>query len=325
MQRVLDFLKEHGAERVAIFSHVRGDGDCLGAQTGLAEVLSSAGLHVALYNQDALSDNYCFMTHFDEIEPCTDAAPVPDVCIAVDCANLARIGTLPDSFLARPWINIDHHVSNENFAALNIVEPDASSTCEILARMTLDAGVVLPKGAATSFYSGISTDTGSFLYSSAVAKTFYTAAQLLEAGADKSLIQSHFFENTSKKRVRVLQYLYDNIAYTLDEGVAYAVFSQETQQALGASTLDLEGIVSLIREIQGVEVAVLFTEMKDGACKISLRSRDWFDCNHLCAAFGGGGHVRASGATFTGQTLTQAVEAVLEKIAQEWKENVHAE
>lgn len=113
-----------------------------GAQTGLAEILSSAGFPVALYNQDALSEKFCFMAHYDEITVCDDAAPLPDVCIAVDCATLERIGKLPQAFLARPWINIDHHVSNNSFGALNIVEADASSTCEIQSApaMALDAG-----------------------------------------------------------------------------------------------------------------------------------------------------------------------------------------
>lgn len=325
MQRVFDFLNEHGAKRVAIFSHARGDGDCLGAQTGLAEILTSAGLQVALYNQEVLPENFRFMARFNEIEPCTEDTDLPDVCIAVDCATRARIGVLPESFLTLPWINIDHHVSNGNFATLNIVEPDASSTCEILARMALDAKVTLSQAAATSLYSGISTDTGSFLYASAVAETFRTAARLLDAGADKRLIQAYFFENTSKTRVRILRYLYDNIQYQINDHLAYAVFSLETQKKLGASTLDLEGIVSLLREIQGVEVAVLFTEMPEGGCKISLRSRDWFDCNRLCGLFGGGGHVRASGATINGQTLTETTEMVLAEIVREWEACAHAE
>lgn len=324
MQRVFDFLSEHRAKTVAIFSHVRGDGDCLGAQTGLAEILSSAGFPVALYNQDALSEKFCFMAHYDEITVCDDAAPLPDVCIAVDCATLERIGKLPQAFLARPWINIDHHVSNNSFGALKIVEADASSTCEILARMALDAGAALSSEAATSLYSGISTDTGSFLYPSAQATTFHTAARLLENGADKNLIQAHFWENTSKKKVRILEHLFGNITYLLDDSAAYSVFSLETQQALDVSTLDLEGIVAMIKEIEGVEVAVLFTEMPDGSCKISLRSRDWFDCNRCANVFGGGGHVRASGATLT-RPLAEAVEAVLAEITQEWEEAHHAE
>ena len=322
MQRVFDFLKKQDAHHVAIFSHVRGDGDCLGAQTGLAEVLRNAGFEVALYNQEALTEQFRFLTHFDEIVPFTDASPLPDVCIAVDCATLARIGTLPEKVLAQPWINIDHHISNDGFGALTIVDGGASSTCEVLSRMALDDGVSLSKAAATSFYTGMSTDTGSFRYPSANAQTFYTAAKLLDAGADKNLVQEYFFENTSRKRITIYQYLYSHLVFLRDGALAYCVFSRETLDALGVAPLDLEGVVSLIREIQGVEVAVLFSESEKNHCKISLRSRSWFDCNRCCALFGGGGHVRASGANFQAP-LDHVVETVLQTIDTEWKEMPH--
>lgn len=318
MQRVFDFLNEHHAESVAIFSHVRGDGDCLGAQTGLAEILLSAGFPIALYNQEELSPNFSFLPRFEQIEAFTEETLLPDVCIAVDCATLERIGTLPDVLRDRPWINIDHHISNNAYGTLNIVDGAASSTCEIISRMAFEADCHLSSAAATALFSGISTDTGSFLYPSAGAQTFYTAAKLLDCGADKSQVQTHIFENTSKKKVRILQYLYDHISYRQEEQVAYCVFSRETIDALAISTLDLEGVVSQLKEIQGIEVAVLFTEMEKGRCKISLRSRDWFDCNRCCSAFGGGGHVRASGATLV-RPLEEAVEAVLQEIANGWE------
>lgn len=324
MHRVIEFIQEHNASNIAIFSHVRGDGDCLGAQTGLAEILCSAGLTVVLYNQEELSPNFSFLPRFGEIHSATTISEIPDVCIAVDCATLERIGDLPEQFLSRPWINIDHHISNDNFGKLNIVDGSSSSTCEIIGQMAFESGIHVSKAAATALFSGISTDTGSFLYPSAKSSTFYIAAKLLEFGADKSLVQSHVFENTSKQKVKVLQYLYDNIKYVAEEKVAYCIFSQNIMKQLQISVLDLEGIVSLIKEIQGVEVAVLFTELDNGCCKISLRSREWFDCNRCCNVFGGGGHVRASGATICKQ-LDNAVVTVLNEIAVEWEDHQYAE
>ena len=264
------------------------------------------------------------LPRFEEIHSATTTSEIPDVCIAVDCATLERIGDLPEQFLSRPWINIDHHISNDNFGKLNIVDGSSSSTCEIIGQMALEAEIHLSEAAATALYSGISTDTGSFLYPSAKSSTFYIAAKLLEYGADKSLVQAHVFENTSKQKVKVLQYLYDNIEYVIEERVAYCIFSQNTMKQLQISVLDLEGIVSLLKEIQGVEVAVLFTELDNGCCKISLRSRDWFDCNRCCNVFGGGGHIRASGATICKQ-LDEAVSSVLNEIALEWEERQYAE
>lgn len=323
MQRVFNFLRDHHAESVAIFSHVRGDGDCLGAQTGLAEILFSAGFPIALYNQEVLSENFGFLPRFDEIRPFDEVSPLPDVCIAVDCATLERIGNLPEAILSRPWINIDHHISNDAFGDLNIIDGNASSTCEIISKMVFEEALNINSRAATALFSGISTDTGSFLYPSANAQTFYIAAQLLQAGANKNLVQEHIFENTSKKKVEILQYLYAHIQYLQHDAVAYCMFSNETMDMLDASALDLEGIVSLIKEIQGVEVAVLFTEAKKGACKVSLRSRDRFDCNRCCSTFGGGGHIRASGATLQ-RPFEDAVNAVLQEIVSEWEAVVHA-
>lgn len=324
MQRVFDVLKAHNAKNVAIFSHIRGDGDCLGAQTGLAEILTSAGLSVVLYNQENLSDNFSFLPHFQEIKTCDAKSPKPDICIAVDCATMERIGELPETFLTCPWINIDHHVSNDGFGILNIVEDTASSTCEMLSHMAFNADILLNAQAATSFYTGISTDTGSFLYSNATAQSFYIAGKLLENGANKNLVQTYIFENTSRKKVDILKHLYGHLHYLLDDAVAYCAFSQKDLAALHASTLDLEGIVSLIKEIQGVELAILFTEQDDARCKISLRSREWFDANRCCRVFGGGGHVRAAGATLT-LPFAEAVDTVLREVRQEWKEGEDVE
>lgn len=324
MRRVFDLLDKYHASNIAIFSHVRGDGDCLGAQTGLAEVLSSAGLHVALYNQDTISTNFSFLPHFDKIKLCDSGALIPDVCIAVDCASFERIGELPAGFDALPWINIDHHISNSFFGELNIVDGSASSTCEMICDLVLSSGKSLSKAAATAFYTGISTDTGSFLYQNAGAHTFYCAAKLLEAGADKTLVQENVFENTSRKQVKIYQYLYDNLKYFLDDSVAYCVYSKDTLDSMEATSLTLEGVVSMIKEIQGVEVAVLFSEPEKDKVKISLRSRNWFDCNRCCRTFGGGGHIRASGATLA-MSIDKAVVNVLKEIENEWKEATHAD
>ena len=107
MQRVFDFLKANNVKNIAIFSHVRGDGDCLGAQTGLANVLVQAGYHVCMYNQDVLSQNYSFLNNFSEINLFDERSQEPDVCIAVDCASFERIG-LADELLSKYlWLNID--------------------------------------------------------------------------------------------------------------------------------------------------------------------------------------------------------------------------
>lgn len=324
MQRVFDFLKENNAKNIAIFSHVRGDGDCLGAQTGLANVLSQAGYQVRMYNQDALSQNYAFLNGFEKISRFDEQSIEPDVCIAVDCASFERIG-LDQAVLSKyPWVNIDHHISNTMFATLNIVDGKASSTCEILSGMLVDSKVALSEAIATSLYSGISTDTGSFLYPNASAKTFKLAASLLEAGADKSLVQMNVFENTSRKQIEIYKYLYANIRYELNDEVAYCVFTNEVMKAMNATSADFEGVVTLIKEIQGVELAILITELQPGHSKISMRTKEFFDANKCCQKFGGGGHVRASGASLA-ELPEKAIEQVLVEVRKQWEESGYAE
>lgn len=324
MQRVFDFLKENNAKNIAIFSHVRGDGDCLGAQTGLANVLSQAGYQVRMYNQDALSQNYAFLNGFEKISRFDEQSIEPDVCIAVDCASFERIG-LDQAVLSKyPWVNIDHHISNTMFATLNIVDGKASSTCEILSGMLVDSKVALSEAIATSLYSGISTDTGSFLYPNASAKTFKLAASLLEAGADKSLVQMNVFENTSRKQIEIYKYLYANIRYELNDEVAYCVFTNEVMKAMNATSADFEGVVTLIKEIQGVELAILITELQSGHSKISMRTKEFFDANKCCQKFGGGGHVRASGASLA-ELPEKAIEQVLVEVRKQWEESGYAE
>lgn len=323
MQRVVDFLKANNAKHIAIFSHVRGDGDCLGAQTGLADVLTQEGYDVCMYNQEALSQSYAFLKGFSEIIAFDETVMKPDVCIAVDCASFERIG-LSDAMLSRvPWINIDHHISNTMYGTLNIVDGEASSTCEILSSMIVTAEIQLSKEAATSLYSGISTDTGSFLYPNASAKTFRLAATLLEAGADKSLVQMNVFENTSRKQLEIYKYLYTNIRYDLNNEVAYCVFTNEVMQAMHATSADFEGVVTLIKEIQGVELAILLTELQPGHSKISMRTKAFFDANKCCQKFGGGGHVRASGASLA-EKPEKAIEHVLVEVRRQWEESGHA-
>ena len=296
MQRIFNLLENNNVKNIAIFSHIRGDGDCLGAQTGLAEILIAAGYQVRLYNQDSLSRNYMFYRHYDEIKKFADDEVIPDICIAVDCANYDRMGQLPYKLSSCRWINIDHHISNSLFGNLNIVNGEASSACEILAKMALESNIALTKDCATSLYSGISTDTGSFLYPNASSETFKIAAQLLELGADKNLVQWNVFENTSRTQLNIYKYLYSNIQYALDEQVAYCVFSKKVMEEIGVTAEDFEGVVSLIKEIQGVELAILLTELSEGICKISMRSKSFFNTNKACKKFGGGGHIRASGA-----------------------------
>lgn len=320
MNRLIDFLTAHNVKSIAVFSHIRADGDSLGAQTGLAQLLRELEYDVELYNQyQELSPDFYYLKNYEEIKHFTSDSKTPDICIAVDCASRERIGQYPEQLDDLLWINIDHHISNTLYADLNIVEPNASSTCEVLSELFINDKNLISKDIATSFYTGLSTDTGSFLYQNTSAKTLRLAASMIESGANISDVRANIYENMSHIQLKIYKYLYSNIEFSRDNKIAYCAFSKQTLNQLHASTSDLEGVVSKIKNIQGVEVAILFTENQEQHIKISMRSKEYFDVNKICSLLGGGGHIRASGASYDGN-LSTCISHVLSLLDSEWED-----
>lgn len=320
MNKLLEFLDDNKIKSIAIFSHIRADGDTLGAQIALFQVLTEIGYEVRLYNQyKEISRNFSYLKHYDKICFFDDSSYLPDACIAVDCATKERIGSLPEKLHHLHWINIDHHISNLEYGDFNIVKPNASSTCEVLAELFSTTDIAINADTATALYTGLSTDTGSFLYQNVSEKTLSLASWLLKLGADKEIIRTRIYENMSHTQLEIYKYLYSNIKFHFDNKIAYCVFSLATLNKLHAKSSDLEGIVSQIKNIQDVEVAIVFTENEENNIKISMRSKEYYDVNAICTLFGGGGHIRASGATYNG-ILKECVDKVLSSLVKNWVE-----
>lgn len=317
MKRILSLLDVNKVRQVAIFSHISADGDCLGAQCAIGRIISKKGYIVRMYNQSPIAENLMFIPDSGCVHPFEEDERLPDICIAVDCADYRRMGNLPEKLKSCGWINIDHHVSNTRFGMYNFVQEDVSSTCEIITEMAVHSDLEIDSNTATALYTGISTDTGSFMFSNVTASTFRFAALLLEKGADASLVRNHFYEHTSRKQLEIYSYLYDNIIFLYNDAVAYCVFPQEVITELGVEKRDFDGVISMIRNIAGVELAILFIET-DGQVKISMRSREWFNANTCCNQLGGGGHVRASGATID-KPLEEAVSDTFLAVKNEWE------
>jgi phosphoesterase RecJ-like protein len=320
VRALFSLLESKHAKRVGVFSHISADGDCLGAQCGLSRILSQAGYEVDMYNQQPIAENIMFIPGAEKVHTFEKDTPIPDLCIAVDCADYKRMGQLPQMLESCTWINIDHHVSNTKYGAYNKVNGQASSTCEIIAEMALASGVSVDPETATALYSGISTDTGSFMFSNVSAYTMRLAADMLDKGADSGLVRNNFYEHTSRKQVGLYRYLYNHIVFLHQDAVAYCAFSKEDMAALGVVKNDFDGVVSLIRNIAGVELSILFLETEKDHVKISMRSREWFDVNACCNRLGGGGHVRAAGASLE-KPLQEAVQEALAVVDEIWETN----
>lgn len=283
-------------EQIAIFSHIHPDGDTTGAQLGLASVLKQMGKDIVLYNTHEKVETFSFLEGFNEIQIFHQGDPLPLLVITLDCGSLDRLNLSADVFKGHQLIGIDHHAGNTHFADINIVAPDASSTCEMMAAFVQAWSWPITSGAATAFYTGISTDTGSFRYEKTTAHTMRLGAWLMEQGADHDLVRFHVTENTSKAKFMLMQEVYARTRFAADGEIAYTILSYDLLQQIGVPDDELHGIASIIKEVEGVEVSMLCRELPDGKSKISLRSKVRLDCNAVASKLGGGGHERAAGA-----------------------------
>ncbi len=300
-------------QSVAIGGHVHPDGDCVGAVTGLYRYIRKIKPEVAvdLYLKK-IPDAYAFlgegMPICDDIDE--EAVPEYDLFFCLDCGDAGRLGfARPVLEHAGRTVSIDHHISNPEFADVNRVEADASSTCEMLFEEFDPA--LIDREIATALFIGISHDTGIFRYSSASPKTFRIAAALMETGIDASGLIT---ETYSVKAVEQQRAMADALirAKIYDDGRMIAsTMSVVQREALQAKPEHMDGIVEQMRDTRGVECAAFLHETRSGRWKLSLRSHKNVDVQKIAAYFNGGGHVRAAGAMIE----TEDPEKILSEIA----------
>lgn len=290
MQSVVEKIK--AAKKVAIFNHENPDGDALGSAYGLKLILVAMGkeAEVFLREGDEQTREYKLIKGTENsglsVEEC-------DLKIAVDCADLKRLGSLKDLFSGNTAA-IDHHMTHVEYADATFVG-DAPATGEIIYDFAECLGVELTKDIANNLYIAISCDTGSFKYSSTTPKTHRVAAALLETGIDVGMLSKNIFDTKSFGFFQAYKRGIDNLELFEDGKIAVLVISNDDFAELGVDEKIIDGIVELPRSVEGAEVGIYIRQKEDGAFKVSLRSNGDVDVAKTAVAFGGGGHVKASG------------------------------
>jgi phosphoesterase RecJ-like protein len=287
----------------ALLSHVRPDGDAIGSQIALGFALEAMGKKVRLINEDGLPDNLAFMAGADRIEePPAEAVDV-DVVIALDTATKPRLG---DRALAavghcERWINIDHHKSNPGYGNLNHIDDSSPATGQILYNLLTGLDLPMPDETRDAIYVAVSTDTGSFQYSGTTVATYEMAADLTRRGVDVGRINALTYDNHPMRRVELMRALLNTLELKADGRLAHWELTWDTVTRLGVKPEDSEGLIDIIRAIQGVVVALFFEELKGGKIRVSMRSKDRrIDACKVCMEFGGGGHALAAGIRMPG-------------------------
>ena len=319
MREVIQAIKEH--KKFLITAHINLEGDSLGSQLAMKELLIGMGKEAVIVDSDPVPDHYRFLPKAGEVSNKVDEKTDNfDAAVVLDCPTLKRTGRVKDIIKkkARLVINIDHHISNEKFGDINWVDPHASSAGEMVYCLFKEAGVKVTKEVALSLYIAILTDTGSFNYDNTSSVTHEIAGELLGYGLDPALVSESVYERRSIEDVKLLELVLGTLKVNKAGTVAHLEVTRGMLKKTGADIAKSEGLINFARSIEGVKVAVLFKEdlKDDSKINISFRSKgngETTDVNKIAAFFGGGGHMRASGCVITG-SLEEAKKSVLAKI-----------
>lgn len=312
---IAEVLREH--DSFVVMSHVRPDGDAIGSQLALGHALEEMGKTVHYINEDGLPDNLAFLPHSDRVvQPSGEVLDV-DVAIALDCATKPRLGAnaLVAAEKAKIWVNIDHHKSNPGYGDLNFIDSSSPATGQILYNFITSEGLPLSEVTRDAIYVAVSTDTGSFQYSGTTVATYEMAADLVRKGLNVGDINAKTYDSHPYRRVELLRRLLNSLVVSSDGRLADWKLAYSVQEELSLKPEDSEGLIDMIRAIEGVEVACFFEELQNGEIRVSMRSKNQaIDVCEVAKQFGGGGHTLAAGIRTEG-TLEGVREAVLEVLS----------
>lgn len=290
-----------GIRTVAMAGHIRPDGDCVGSCMGLYLYLKAyfPQLEKVDVYLEKIPQSYHRIAGTDEIHHSCDSDEVYDLFIALDCGDLDRLGEAAKYFQsAKHTLCYDHHVSNKGFAETDYIDPQISSTSELVFHVMDEEKIT--KEIAEALYMGIAHDTGIFQYSCTSPETMLVAATLMRKGIDcSSIIDETYMEKTYIQNQILGRALLESVM-VLDGRCIFSAVRKKDMKFYGAEPSDLEGIVSQLRLTKGVEVAIFLYETNNQEFKVSLRSKSKVDVSRVAQYFGGGGHVRAAGCTMQG-------------------------
>jgi phosphoesterase RecJ-like protein len=315
IMELFQLMENH--QNMVIGCHVHPDGDAIGSMLALGLVLKNSGKRVELICREGVPSVYRFLEGHELIKTTTDPGFIPEVLICVDCAEKDRTA-IPAEIWKTPGlfvVNLDHHVTNTRFGNLNIVMPGAAATGELVYRILQKGYFPIDPMIATALYTAIATDTGFFRYDSTSAFTLETAAWLVKNyQVAPAKVAEHVHEEKSFNSIRLLGELLIRIQLGLGGKVAWVILDQALMNQYPVENDETEGYVNYARSIEGVEIGIIFKELKPNEFKLSWRSTETVDVSKLAAYFGGGGHARAAGCNINGP-VEEVVKMVLEFVA----------
>ncbi len=300
------------SDNIVLIAHVNPDGDALGSSLSMYNVLKNMGKNVTICNMTKPAKYLDFLPNYDKVKQTLPKKI--DLMISFDCGSFDRLGIeRRDYFL----INLDHHISNTNYGDINLIE-EAASTSQVVFNILEANNVKIDKDSATCIYTALVTDTGNFQYESVTAEVFRVASELVKCGASPEFISKMLYERDRLSRLRFLAKALDTLELYLEGKVGVVEVTKELMDKTGAIKDDTEGLVNMVRSLETVEVSLLLREEDEGI-KISLRSKNYVDVSKIAVKYGGGGHIRASGATIKDKTFKEIKEMIINDVKEQLK------
>ena len=308
--RIIELIAEKN--NFNLISHMLPDGDSIGSLLAMGRCLGKMGKNVSMFAPGHIPLKYSFLKGADLILSDDTLFDATRTVIVLDSSDADRLGNFKEKVLKSPeLINIDHHVTNQHYGTLNYVDPDASATGEIVFGLLEPLKVELDFDLAEALYVAIATDTGSFKYDNTSSHTHTVISRLLQTGISPGALSQKIFDERPLSFFILLKEALSSLEMYLNRTIAIMTISKDIMIRSGASTDDLDGIVNYTRNIEGVELGILFYVELENEVKIGFRSKR-LDVSLLAGKLNGGGHVRAAGCRMHG-----SFEAIKEKVLAE--------
>lgn len=306
-------LELRNNQRFLLATHVNPDGDAIGSLGALALVLEEMGKEVVAYCQDQAPEFLRFLPYSDRIAHELPSSDRFDVAVVLDCGELERIGAAAQVVQRmQKIIHIDHHSSGNDFGTLNLVEPQRSSTAEILYDVFQAIPVEVSREAAENLYTAILTDTGSFRFANTTPRALAIAGALVAQGVEPGKVAGAVYDCMSPGRLRLLAFSLNTLTIRAEGRLAAIWVTQQMLAETGTTAADTDGFVNYPRSIITSEIAIFFRELDAGRVNVSLRSRGTQNVADFARTYGGGGHQNAAAFRLPGP-LPKVMSQVLAK------------
>jgi bifunctional oligoribonuclease and PAP phosphatase NrnA len=302
----------NGASQVALACHVSPDGDALGSTLGLFHVLRAARRDcVASFPSPfVVAPHYRELPGLDLLVPPAEFPREPEVMMTFDCGSIDRLGNLePAAKAAGELIVIDHHISNDRYGTINVIDPDAAASGSLVHRLVAALGLPLNHDAAVCLYTALVCDTGRFQYDTTTPAVFDMARELVEYDVPVSTLSRTLFEEHRFAYLKLLGDVLERARLVRERRFVWTAVTQDDLREHGVTMEEVEGLIDIVRRTAEAEISCVLKEEVGGTVRVSLRSLGAVDVRRIAEAEGGGGHRLAAGFT-SSDTIEEVVARV---------------